>query len=244
MLHIKITKNASDSAFRQIRKLVEDAQSSRAHLQLITDRLASYFVPAVIAVAFVVFFIWIGVELSAGAHADALPFALKFAVTLLVVACPCALALAVPTAVMTGMEVGAKLGIIYKGGGEALETLHKTTTVVFDKTGTLTHGKPAVVGFQLCEKSSLMRACEGLGGEKCGRIASDCHACAEYKFFAVVGSAESASEHPVGKAIYQHSRLAYAFEAVLPINFTSVPGKGLSCKVINPKMNVPHTIVD
>ena len=158
-IHVRITKRADDSTFAKIRKLVEDAQASRAHLQRTTDMLASYFVPVIIIIAVVVFCIWLGVSAS-------LPVALRYAVSVLVVACPCALALAVPSAVMVGMEVGARLGILYKSGGPALENLHSAQVVVFDKTGTLTRGTPGVIAHHLALPA---QPCVQLGGEQCRR---------------------------------------------------------------------------
>jgi Cu+-exporting ATPase len=214
---------------------VEDAQASRAHLQRTTDKLASYFVPAIVAIAFGVFFIWLAIASTSdvAGQSSAFPFALRFAVTVLVVACPCALALAVPTAVMAGMEVGAKLGILFKGGGEALERLHRANVVVFDKTGTLTRGTPAVVGFQLADHPLFPTPCEGLGEEGAhpSYRSLPCNTCAAHKFFSVVACAESASEHPVGKSIVHHARAAYLCERHVLDDFTAIPGKGLTCKV-------------
>jgi Cu+-exporting ATPase len=235
VLHVKTTKPASESTRNQIRKLVEDAQASRAHIQRTTDLLASYFVPVIVAIALAVFVVWIGIAYTSdvAGSSSPFPFALSFAVTVLVVACPCALALAVPTAVMAGMEVGAKLGILFKGGGEALERLHRAHVVVFDKTGTLTRGAPAVVGFQLADHPLFPAPCEGLGeGVHAPSRSLPCDTCAAHKFFSVVACAESASEHPVGKAIVHHARSAYSGgEAHSLSDFATTPGKGIMCKV-------------
>ena len=121
----------------QIIKIVEEAQASKAPIQLLADKVAKYFVPAVICTAFLSFVYWFFI-------AD-MPFvfALTVLIAVLIIACPCALGLATPTAIMVGTGLGAEHGILIKNA-EALETAHKLTTVIFDKTGTLTKGEPEV----------------------------------------------------------------------------------------------------
>jgi Cu+-exporting ATPase len=126
-----------DTALAQIIQLVEEAQASKPPVQRIADVAVSYFIPAVLLIAFTAFSIWYLVL-------DAtLLFSLTALISVLVVACPCALGLATPTAVTVGVGRGAELGILVRNG-EALEVADHLTTVVFDKTGTLTRGKPAV----------------------------------------------------------------------------------------------------
>ncbi len=131
------TKVGKDTVLAQIVRLVEEAQGSRAPVQRLADRVASVFVPAVIAVAVLTFLGWFFLG-----HAGLTP-ALINAVAVLVIACPCALGLATPTAIMVGTGAGAERGILIKGG-EILEHVGTVNTVVLDKTGTLTHGKPTV----------------------------------------------------------------------------------------------------
>jgi len=128
----------ADTALAQIIKMVEEAQGSKAPIQRLADIIASYFVPAVLAIATVTFIVWyfFGPE-------PALTFALLNFVSVLIIACPCALGLATPTAIMVGTGKGAENGVLIKGG-ETLETAHQLDSVVFDKTGTLTKGEPAV----------------------------------------------------------------------------------------------------
>ncbi len=128
----------ADTALAQIIKMVEDAQGSKAPIQRLADLIASYFVPAVLAIATVTFIVWyiFGPE-------PTLTFALLNFVAVLIIACPCALGLATPTAIMVGTGKGAESGVLIKGG-ETLETVHRLDSVVFDKTGTLTKGEPAV----------------------------------------------------------------------------------------------------
>lgn len=132
------TRVGKDTALSQIVRLVEEAQGSKAPIQRLADTVASYFVPAVIAVAVVTFILWFifGPEPS---FARAL---LNF-VAVLIIACPCALGLATPTAIMVGTGKGAENGVLIKNAG-ALEQAHRITAIVFDKTGTLTKGEPQV----------------------------------------------------------------------------------------------------
>jgi Cu+-exporting ATPase len=126
----------SETTLSQIVKLVSEAQRSRAPLQRLADRVASYFVPAVIFIAALAFFGWIffGPE-PRFAHA------LVAAVSVLIIACPCALGLATPMSIMVAIGRGANAGVLFRNA-EALETLARVDTLVVDKTGTLTEGTP------------------------------------------------------------------------------------------------------
>ncbi|MCL4557705.1 MAG: cadmium-translocating P-type ATPase [Deltaproteobacteria bacterium] len=134
----KATKVGSDTALSQIIRMVAEAQGSKAPVEKLADRVAGYFVPAVIAVALLTAALWYGFSPQ---HSVSL--ALTNLVSVLIIACPCALGLATPTAVMVGIGKGAQHGILIKGG-ESLEKAHGISTIVFDKTGTLTQGKPVV----------------------------------------------------------------------------------------------------
>lgn len=137
-LEYRATAVGSESRLGQILRLVEQAQSSRAPMQQLADRVSAIFVPAVIALAVLTFIVWSFFDLSS---------AVGIAVAVLVIACPCAMGLAVPAALAVGVGRGAQLGVLFKGG-EALERLAAADTVVFDKTGTLTEGKPEVAAIQ------------------------------------------------------------------------------------------------
>lgn len=137
----KATRIGSETMLAQIIRLVEDAQGSKAPIQAVADRISAYFVPGVIAIAFLTFMIWffiLGAELS---------FALMAFTAVIVIACPCALGLATPTAIMVGTGVGAEQGILIKGG-EPLENASRINTIIFDKTGTITKGKPEVTDIE------------------------------------------------------------------------------------------------
>jgi Cu+-exporting ATPase len=119
--------------------MVSEAQRSRAPIQRLADKVAAWFVPAVIVIAVVTFIAW-----AAFGPEPRLAHAIVNAVAVLIIACPCALGLATPMAIMVGTGRGAHAGVLIKNA-EALETLEKVDTLVLDKTGTLTEGKPRVV---------------------------------------------------------------------------------------------------
>jgi Cu+-exporting ATPase len=129
----------SETLLAQIVKMVSEAQRSRAPIQRLADKVAAWFVPAVIVIAVVTFIAW-----AAFGPEPRLAHAIVNAVAVLIIACPCALGLATPMAIMVGTGRGAHAGVLIKNA-EALETLEKVDTLVLDKTGTLTEGKPRVV---------------------------------------------------------------------------------------------------
>lgn len=131
----KATRIGADTTLSQIIKMVEEAQASSSQIQRLADRVASYFVPAVIGVAFLSAAVWIIIGNPT--------FALLSFVAVLIIACPCALGIATPAALMVGVGKGAELGILIRGA-EYLERAEKLKAVVFDKTGTLTKGEPEV----------------------------------------------------------------------------------------------------
>lgn len=131
----RATSVGADTTLSQIIKMVEEAQGSSAQIQRVADKVASYFVPIVITVAFGAAIVWI----LLGNYTAAL---LSF-VAVLIIACPCALGIATPAALMVGVGKGAEMGILIRGA-EYLERAEKLKAVVFDKTGTLTRGEPEV----------------------------------------------------------------------------------------------------
>ena len=137
LLTIRATRVGADSTLARIIKLVENAQSGKAPVQRLVDKVAAVFVPVVIGIATITFIGWL---VSGGTFEQGL----VAAVSVLVIACPCALGLATPTAIVTGTGAAARAGILIKDV-EALERAHRVDTVIFDKTGTLTQGHPAVV---------------------------------------------------------------------------------------------------
>jgi len=132
-LVIRATRIGSDTQLAQMARLVEDAQTGKAEVQRLADRVSGIFVPIVIAVALGTLGAWLGAGFPASA-------AFTAAVAVLIIACPCALGLATPTALLVGTGRGAQMGILIKGP-EILESTRKVDTVVLDKTGTVTSGK-------------------------------------------------------------------------------------------------------
>jgi Cu+-exporting ATPase len=164
-----------DTVLAQIIRLVQEAQGSKAPIQALADRVAAVFVPAIIALALIVFILWwaLGGDFVA---------AMIRLVAVLVIACPCALGLATPTAIMAGTGKGAERGILFKSS-HTLESASKLTTIVLDKTGTLTLGKPTVTDVipfpPVCPAANdLLR---------------------------LAASLEKGSEHPLGKAVVRHA---------------------------------------
>jgi Cu+-exporting ATPase len=136
---MRADKVGRDTLLSQIVQMVADAQRSRAPIQRLTDQVAGWFVPAVIAVAIMAFgaWAWVGPE-------PRLAFGMVAAVSVLIIACPCALGLATPMSIMVGVGRGAHAGVLIKNA-EALERMERIDTLVIDKTGTLTEGRPKLV---------------------------------------------------------------------------------------------------
>jgi P-type Cu+ transporter len=142
-LIVRATKVGADTALAQIAKLVTDAQTGKAPVQRLADRVSGVFVPLVIALAVATLGFWLGAGESAS-------FAFTAAVAVLIIACPCALGLATPTALMVGTGRGAQLGLLIKGP-EVLESTRRVDTVVLDKTGTVTTGKMSLAAIALAD---------------------------------------------------------------------------------------------
>ncbi|MDP2892171.1 MAG: heavy metal translocating P-type ATPase [Bacillota bacterium] len=154
LLKFRVTRVGEETALAQIIRLVEEAQSRKAPIARLADKVSRYFVPAVIGIALVSAAAW----LFAGKDTA---FALTVFVSVLVIACPCALGLATPTAIMVGTGKGAENGVLIKSG-EALETAHRINTIVLDKTGTITEGKPKmtdIISYDGFEKDEALALC-------------------------------------------------------------------------------------
>ncbi len=157
-LVMRAERVGSETMLAQIVQMVSQAQRTRAPIQRLADKVAGWFVPAVMAIAAVTFIVWV----SFGPE-PRFAHAIVNAVAVLIIACPCALGLATPMAIMVGTGRGARAGVLIKNA-EALETLEKVDTIVFDKTGTLTEGRPKVTAYSDAEAvrlaASLERASE------------------------------------------------------------------------------------
>ncbi|WP_405395015.1 heavy metal translocating P-type ATPase [Microbispora hainanensis] len=136
-LVVRATRIGADTQLAQMARLVEDAQTGKAQVQRLADRISGIFVPIVIALSVATLGYWLGTGEGAGA-------AFTAAVAVLIIACPCALGLATPTALLVGTGRGAQLGILIKGP-EVLESTRRIDTIVLDKTGTVTEGRMTLV---------------------------------------------------------------------------------------------------
>jgi Cu+-exporting ATPase len=175
-LVIAAQKIGSDTMLARIVQLVAEAQRSRAPIQRLADRVAGYFVPAVIAVAMAAFAVW-----AIWGPEPRFAYGLVAAVAVLIIACPCALGLATPMSIMVGVGRGAGLGVLIKNA-ESLERMEKVDTLVIDKTGTLTEGKPSVTRIVAApgyDETTLLR---------------------------LAASVERASEHPLADAIVREAQ--------------------------------------
>lgn len=164
-------KVGAETMLARIVALVAEAQRSRAPIQSLADRVAAYFVPAVIAIAIAAFFAWLAFGPS-----PSLAYAVLTAVSVLIIACPCALGLATPISIMVATGRGAREGVLVKNA-EALERLAAIDTIIVDKTGTLTEGKPVLTDLKT------------LGGFDEGQL------------LRLAASLEKASEHPLAEAV-------------------------------------------
>jgi Cu+-exporting ATPase len=215
----RATRVGKHTALAQIVRLVQEAQGSKPPIARLADTVASYFVPAVIAVATATLLAWIlfGPE-------PALNYALLNFVAVLVIACPCALGLATPTAIMVGTGRGAENGVLIRSG-EALETAHKLTTIVLDKTGTITEGKPSVTDVIVFDGHSA----DGRRGEDDGTSA-EIVALSGDELLRLAAGAERGSEHPLGTAIVAAAR-ERGIEVPDAADFTSVTGRGVRARI-------------
>lgn len=157
-VYIRANRVNSDTVLQKICKLVQDAQSQKANIQLIADVVSKWFVWIVMVLSVADFLTWACLGWSGLIPVDWLPegttttmLAVKFTTSVLVIACPCALGLATPTAVMVGSGIASKAGILVKSGGLGMETASSIDAIVFDKTGTLTRGQPKVTQYKLLD---------------------------------------------------------------------------------------------
>lgn len=200
-IRIEAAKVGSNTALAQIIRVVEEAQNSKAPIQRVADIISGYFVPIVIAIAVITFLAWY-YWLDNGNITRAL---VNFT-AVMVIACPCSLGLATPTAIMVGTGKGAEHGILFKGG-EQLENMHSLTAIIMDKTGTITKGTPEVTDIIVLtpnfDESKLL-------------------------FFAA--SAESVSEHPLGKAVLiEAEQRSIALQQ--PRDFQAIVGNGIQANI-------------
>ena len=198
-IHIKSTKYHDDTVLANVINLVDEAQMGKAPIQKLVDRISAVFVPVVVICAILASLTWMFFSEGYGDY-NSTELAIMVLVSTLVIACPCALGLATPTALMVGTGVGAQYGLLIKGI-DALQNSYNTNTLVLDKTGTLTVGTPSITNIK--------------------SISSD-----ENNILAIAASLESASTHPIAKAISQ-AHLENSEELISFDRIENIGGMGL-----------------
>lgn len=208
-----------ETLLSRIAALVEEAEGTKAPIQMLVDRVSGIFVPITLAIAFVSGALWIGFGSSVLGFPTAFSFAILSFVGVLVIACPCALGLATPAALVVGMGRGAGRGILIKNA-EALQRLASVNVVVFDKTGTITEGKPTV---------SDVVSFDGAFPEK--------------EILRYTASLEALSEHPLALAIVEWADREGVLRA--PVSkFLSESGIGVSGEIEGKKVSVRKPSLD
>ncbi|PRZ17570.1 heavy metal translocating P-type ATPase [Nesterenkonia sandarakina] len=183
-LIVRAARVGADTQLAQMARLVEEAQSGKAHVQRLADRISGIFVPIVLIISLLTLLLW----LLLGPSAE---FAFTAAVAVLIIACPCALGLATPTALLVGTGRGAQLGILIRGP-EVLEASRGIDTVVLDKTGTVTTGAMKLAAMHSARAWSLRN----------DQNATDDDA----ELLRLAGALEAASEHPIARAVTNAAR--------------------------------------
>lgn len=201
---MRATAVGAQTVLAGIIRAVEQAQESKAPIQRLADKIASVFVPVVLAIAGVTFAVWY----VAGPDGQEWSFALHTAITVLIIACPCALGLATPTAVVVGSGRAAQEGILFRSA-ESLESLQTCTVVLFDKTGTITEGRPSVQNVYYATHAKQLDTTT---------------------IWELVTALESRSEHPLAEAIAAYGRSQCQPTSTVE-SFTAVPGQGAYGKV-------------
>jgi len=219
VLVMKATALGADSAVAQMRRLLEQAQNTRAPMEKLADRASAIFVPAVLLLAAATFALWAFVGLR---HHDATAFshALLVAISVLIIACPCAMGLAVPAAITVAIGRAAQAGLLIKGG-DALERLATIDMIALDKTGTLTEGRPQIVAM----------ACSSANANA-------------LQLTAYAAAIESFSTHPLAKAVlafYESSPEKLPLAAVQ--NVQVLPGIGITANVDGKAMTLGNASI-
>jgi Cu2+-exporting ATPase len=205
-LHVRATHLPGDNTISTIATMVDAAKLSKPKMQELADKVASHFVPVIVALAIITFVIWIavGMAIERKSGSQAATQSITYAITVLIVSCPCAIGLAVPMVVLFASGIAAEKGVIFKSTG-AIEAARKTSHVVFDKTGTLTQGKLGVVveHYHDDDDDSKLPLLQGLIGH---------------------------SKHPVSDAISNHLR-SKGIVGMAIQDVSSLTGRGMEGKL-------------
>jgi Cu2+-exporting ATPase len=255
---IQATRIGQETTLAQIVALVEEAQTRKAPVQNLADKVAGYFTYGVLTIATFTFLFWelVGTKIWTqvlgegdslmGDSTSPLLLSLKLAIAVLVIACPCALGLATPTAILVGTSLGAERGLLIKGG-DILERVHQLDTIVFDKTGTLTQGKPTVTDCLSVEewaeeedgeyssvRAGFEQSLSSIAGANFLNPPLQTHngISGRSKLLQLAASAERGTTHPLGEAI-----CTAAAQQELPLlaakDFYTEAGLGISALVDN-----------
>ncbi len=200
-LSVRVTATGSDTVLSRIIAMVQDAQGSKLPIQALVDKIAMWFVPAVLLIAALTFLVWYFVLPTENRFGTAL----IYAVSVLIIACPCAMGLATPMSIMVGIGRAARNGILFRHG-QALQQLGQTELVAFDKTGTLTIGKPVLTEVQTLGEFT------------------------EEELLTLVGSLQSQSEHPIARAVLDAADRR-GLSLTEPVGFVAEAGLGVSAMV-------------
>lgn len=204
-LIVRLNRLPADNTITAIAKMVDKANLSKAEIQNLADKVASYFVPVIIGLTLATFFIWlaVGVKLNGLSGSEAATQAITYAIAALIVSCPCAIGLAVPMVIVVSTGIAADHGVVFKSA-ESIEVARQASHVIFDKTGTLTEGKLSIVNKIFIEQGQDPKVSAPL----------------------LLGLVESI-KHPVSAAVAAHLKS----EGVLPSlvkKVKSLPGKGVT----------------
>ncbi len=206
-LMVRLTRLPGKNSITDIAGLVQTALGSKPRIQDLADKIASYFIPAVITISLIVFAVWIAVALKVRGEdgGGAVGLALTYGIAVMAVSCPCALGLAVPMVLVIASGIAARRGIIIKQA-DAIERGYKVTDVILDKTGTITTGNLAVTHLQVFPLGVL----------------------SEDEILSVARAATKDNQHPVSLAVSFELRRRQAQSAEVE-NLESVPGAGIRC---------------
>ncbi|CDM36106.1 hypothetical protein DTO013E5_9810 [Penicillium roqueforti] len=204
-LIVRLTRLPGDNAINTIAAMVDEAKLSKPKIQVLADKVASYFVPVIVGLTIATFVIWValGISIQAKTRSEATVQAVTYAITVLIVSCPCAIGLAVPMVVVICSGIAAERGVIFKSA-HSIEVAYRASHVVLDKTGTLTQGKlSVVVESYLGDEESCLSLLLGLIGD---------------------------SKHPVSVAIGNHIRHKGIVATAVP-DVKSLTGRGVEAKL-------------
>ncbi|QZX98613.1 heavy metal translocating P-type ATPase [Halobaculum rubrum] len=239
VLVVEATKVGEETAIQQIVTRVKEAQSRQPDIQRVADRISAYFVPAVIANALLWGAVWYlapealagvisglplwGLAAGGPAAVGVTEFAVLVFASAVLIACPCALGLATPAATMVGTSIGAQHGVLFEGG-DVLERVRDTDTVVFDKTGTLTRGE-----MTLTDAVPVSPAADGaVPADQTGEQTGDAEGPTD-RLLAAAATAESGSEHPIAEAVVAGARDRGVEPGDLDV-LQNVSGKGIRAR--------------